>query len=175
MMHVSEFTPDSSKISMICDDNEKTALQFYALYRNIKKEWPEARRKLGGIAFVDDRYQFGVQASDIVGSLMRLEAGKRIHGTPYDYEPLYEALIAKPEPHERWLFNISVAIADHSKMQQTADDMREHFEQAARENAEEQRRIREIRQNYAEANQRSPQRDKSQAGRGKTRKSKAEG
>jgi len=61
-LHITEFTPEGSKVTMICDDDEETALPFFDLYRRVKGRWPDARRKFGGIAFVDDRYLFGVQA-----------------------------------------------------------------------------------------------------------------
>jgi hypothetical protein len=169
-MHVTEFTPDKSKITMICDDDEETALPFYRLYRRVKKVWPDARRKFGGIAFVDDRYLFGVQASDLVASLMRYEAAEKINGTRYDYKPLYEALIAHPTKYEPWLYNISVAIADKEKMLQTAEGMRDHCEKMARENAEEQERIRELRQYNEKTDKHSTQRSKSQTRRGKSSK-----
>jgi hypothetical protein len=174
-MHVTEFCPDRSKITMICDDDEETALPFYGLYRRLKKVWPDARRKFGGIAFVDDRYLFGVQASDLVASLMRYEAAETINRTRYDYKPLYDALIAHPTKYEPWLYNVSVAIADKRKMLQTAEDMRDHYEQMVRENAEEQERTRELRLRNATARKGLTQGNKSQTRRGKARERKAEG
>ena len=159
-MHVMEFCPDRSKVTMICDDDEETAIPFYGLYRRLKKVWPDARRKLGGIAFVDDRYLFGVQASDLVASLMRYEAAEKINGTRYDYKPLYNSLIAEPTKYEPWLYNISIAIADKQKMLQTAEDMRDHYEKMARENAEEQERIRQLRSDNARSYKGSSRKDK---------------
>jgi hypothetical protein len=171
-MHVAEFCPATSKITMICDDDEETAMPFYALYRRLKKVWPDARRKFGGIAFVDDRYLFGVQASDLVASLMRYEAAEKINGTRYDYKALYDALIAHPTKYEPWLYNISIAIADKEKMLQTAEGMRDHYKQMVRENAEEQERIRELRRNNAATRKSLARKDKSQTGRGKGRERK---
>ena len=173
-MHVMEFCPDRSKVTMICDDDEETAMPFFGLYRRLKKVWPDARRKLGGIAFVDDHYLFGVQASDLVASLMRYEAAETINGTHYEYKPLYDALIAHPTKYEPWLYNISLGVADKHKMLQTAEDMRDHYEKMARENAEEQERVRELRRNDADTRKSATQRDQGQTGRGKTRESKKE-
>lgn len=138
MMHIAEFTPDRSKIFMFCDDDEETALHFYRLYRRVKKVWPECRRKLGGIAFVDDRYMFGVQASDLVASLIRLEAESQIVGTKYDYSRVHGALIAKPERHESYLYNIAIGIGDRKGMLKIAEEMKDEYDKAAKENAEEQ-------------------------------------
>lgn len=154
-MHITEFTPEQSKVTMICDDDEETALPFFRLYRRVKKVWPDARRKFGGIAFVDDRYLFGVQASDLVAALIRYEATEQITGAKYDYKPLYEALTATPEKHERYLFNIAVAIADHKKMLATAESLRAHYEEALAENAREQQRIRDVRSNNVALSKRS--------------------
>ncbi len=172
-MHIAEFTPEGSKVTMICDDDEETALPFFRLYRRVKKVWPEARRKFAGIAFVDDRYLFGVQASDLVAALIRYEATEQITGAKYDYKPLYKALIATPEKHERYLFNIAVAIADHKKMLATAESLRASYQEAVAENAKEQQRVREFRSNNAGLNQRSSRSDKGKTGRGENRKNKA--
>jgi hypothetical protein len=159
-MHIAEFTPERSKVTMICDDDEETALPFFRLYRRVKKVWPEARRKFGGIAFVDDRYMFGVQASDLVAALVRYEATEQITGAKFDYKPLYEALIATPEKHERYLFNIAIAIADHEKMLATAESMRVSYEEAVAENTKEQQRVRELRSKNAALDKRSSRSDK---------------
>lgn len=169
-MHITEFTPESSKVTMICDDDEETALPFFRLYRRVKKVWPDARRKFGGIAFVDDRYLFGVQASDLVASLMRYGATEQINGIKYDYKALHKALIAAPEKHERYLFNIAVAIADHKKMMATAQSLRTHYEEAVAENAKEQQRMRELRADDAALDKGSPRSDRGKAGRGRGRK-----
>jgi hypothetical protein len=133
VMHVSEFTPDGSKVTMICDDDEEIAIPFFKLYRRVKKVWPDARRKFGGIAFVDDRYLFGVQASDLVAALVRLEATEQITGEKYDYKSLYEATFAPASKHERYLFNVAIAVADQEKMLATAEGLRESYEQAQAE------------------------------------------
>lgn len=167
VMHVTEFTPDRSKISMICDDDEGTALHFFRLYRRVKKVWPDAKRKFGGISFVDDRYLFGVQAADLVASIVRYEADLEINGTPYDYKPLYDALIAHPEKHESYLFNIAIGIGNKEKMLEMAQRMKGDYDRAVKEEAEKQQRIQEFRSTHARTNSRSSHRDKKQTGSGK--------
>jgi len=161
---------------MICDDDEGTALPFYRLYRRVKKVWPEARRKFAGISFVDDRYLFGIQASDFVASLIRLEATEQITGEKYDYSSLYKALTAVPDKHEKYLMNIATAIANKDKMLATAESLRDRYKEALAENTEEQQRIREIRSNHEATGKRSSRSHQSGAGRGKSRQTgKAEG
>ncbi|HTS04592.1 MAG TPA: DUF3800 domain-containing protein [Candidatus Eisenbacteria bacterium] len=171
-MHVTEFTPDRSKITMICDDDEETALHFYRLYRRVKKVWPDARRKFGGIAFVDDRYLFGVQASDLVASIVRYQGAFQLNGEAYDYQPLYEALIAHPEKHESFLFNIAIGIGDRKKMSEMAEQMKDDYERAVTEEKEKQQRIREFRSHHAQSNERESRRNKSGTGGGKSSKKK---
>lgn len=170
-MRVTEFTPDGSKVSLVCDDDEKTAWRFYRLYKRAKKILPDCRKKLGQIAFADDRYVFGLQASDLVASLVRLEASKEIAGIEYDYSPLYQQLVANPEKHERWLYNIAIGVADMDKMRSFADNLGREIEDARRQDFEEQR-IRELRPNNATVNPGSALRDQGQVGRGKSGKKK---
>jgi hypothetical protein len=111
LLKVVEFTPDPDKISFICDDEEQVAFHIYRLYRRIKRVYPEARKKLVGITFADDRVLFGLQAADLVAALMRLEAGRKWLRTRYDYAPLFNALSKFPERHER-IWEVSTAFAD---------------------------------------------------------------
>jgi hypothetical protein len=123
---------------MICDDDEETSVPFLRLYRRVKKVWPDAKRKFGGIAFVDDRYLFGVQAADLVASIVRYQAGSEINGTPYDYKALYDALTAHPEKHESFLFNVAVGIGDKQKMLKMAEEMKAEYDRAVKEEQEKQ-------------------------------------
>jgi len=50
-----------------------------------------------------------------------------------------------------------MAIADHKKMLATAESLREHYEKAVAEDAQEQQRTREVRQHYAQSRRRKPQ------------------
>jgi uncharacterized protein DUF3800 len=168
-LHVTEFTPDGSKVTMICDDDEETALPFYKLYRRIKKVWPEAHKKFGAIAFVDDRYLFGVQASDLVASILRYQATEHIVGTSYEYRPLFDALTSAPKRHERFLFNVAHAIADHERMAATANALRSEYHRMVKQDAKEQG-IREIRSSHAATSSRSAQRNRGQTKHGKSRK-----
>lgn len=166
IMYVAEFTPAWDRTGLVCDEDEATALPFYMLYRKVKKVWPPARKSLAGISFVNDRYFFGVQASDLVASLVRHETTSQLAGIPYDFKPLYEALIADPQEHERFLWNIAVAIGKKDNLLATANDILKVQQKDAREDEERIARIREFRQDYAEADESSPQRDQSSTGRG---------
>src|ERR1700691_3750879 len=42
VLQVSQFTPDGERVSLICDEDEETAIPFYKLYRRVKKILPGA-------------------------------------------------------------------------------------------------------------------------------------
>jgi hypothetical protein len=132
MLHVVEFTPSNDKISFICDDEEQIAWEFYRLYRRIKKVWPNARKKLAGISFVDDKFLFGLQAADFVAALIRHEAGRIWHRKPYDYRPLYKALTQEPEKHER-LMICDIAFGNKSSLVRMADGLQDEWKRVQRE------------------------------------------
>jgi hypothetical protein len=170
-LEVLDFCPPRSKVTMICDDDEETALDFYRLYRRIKKVLPQARHKMAAISFIDDRYLFAVQASDLVAAMMRLEAGRRINGEGYDYQPVYDALFAPPEKHERFLMAIGTAVADQEQMKGVAEGLREIYENKIREG---QQRIREVRPSHGKAIKRVTRTPKGQTGGGEGGKEEAQ-
>jgi len=123
LLRVIEFTPDPDKISFICDDDEETAVHFYRLYRRIKKVLPEAKNKIVAITFADDKVLFALQAADFVASLMRLEAGRRMHRIPYDYLSLFKALSKSPESHEK-LWEVSAAFGNKTTLVHLAKSLK---------------------------------------------------
>lgn len=132
MLHVVSFTPKNDKVSFICDDEESVALDFYRLYRRIKKVWPNARKKLAGISFVDDRYLFGLQAADLIAAIMRHEAGRKWHHKAYDYEALYSAIIQEPERHER-LMKCDIAFGADASLKDLAANLKDEWKRVERE------------------------------------------
>jgi len=129
MLRVVEFTPSKDKINLICDDEEQTALPFYHLYRRMKKVLPEAKEKMASISFADDRYLFGLQASDFVSSIIRQQVTKEMKRVKYDYEPLFTALTKSPEPHER-LWTVEIAKGGRTTLLKLADDMKKEINKA---------------------------------------------
>jgi hypothetical protein len=83
---------EESLVSLICDDEEQTAWNFYQLYRRVRLNRPDANKQLVSIAFANDKHFTTLQAADLVASLSRLEAGSRFHGVPYDYTELFKLL-----------------------------------------------------------------------------------
>jgi hypothetical protein len=122
MLQVTEFASRTDKISLVCDEDEQTALAFYRLYRRLKKVWPGAREKLAAITFADDRFVFALQAADFIAAIIRLEKTARLTKKKYDYKPLFRALIAQPERHERLWF-CGIATGDRQTLIKTAEDM----------------------------------------------------
>jgi hypothetical protein len=168
IMCIAEFTPPSDISALVCDDEEVTAWPFYQFYRKVRKVWPPAQKSLRGISFVDDRYFYGVQASDLVASLVRYEATSQMKNAPYDYQPLYNALVADPERHERYLYSIGIIIATKENLLSLASLTLEQQKKDVKEHEEEIRRVRELRPNNASTNERATQRDKGRSGRRKS-------
>jgi hypothetical protein len=96
LLEILEITHAEDKLTMICDDEEQMALPMYKLYRRVKLIHPEARNKLKALTFGDDEWMHGLQAADLVSSIIRMEAGKRFLKTPYDYEKLFAELTKQP-------------------------------------------------------------------------------
>jgi hypothetical protein len=166
LLRVLEFTPDGDHISIVCDDEEETAWTFYKLYRRVKKVWPGARKKLIALTFGDDAFMFALQASDVVSSLMRLEARFELFNEPYDYRPLFEALSQQPDLRHEKLWDLGIAIVNQSTMRNTAEGLLKEWKKVQK--ADEERRVRKIRRDDAGTDESSPRGDKSQTGRGKT-------
>lgn len=101
VLEIVESSPSDGIISLYCDDEEKTAWPFYELYRRIKNQYPDARDKLRGITFADDRLSFALQAADLVSSLIRREALLRFRNQSSDFRPLFDALTRPPDPWEK--------------------------------------------------------------------------
>ncbi len=108
-------SPSDGIISLYCDDEEKTAWPFYQLYRKIKNQYADARGKLKGITFADDRLSFALQAADCVVSLIRREALFRFRNQAYDFQPLFEALMRDPESWEK-VISAGVAWCDKEQL-----------------------------------------------------------
>jgi len=107
------------------DAEEEMALPMYRLFRGVKTIYPDAHEKLRVITFADDRWSFGLQAADMVVSLLRHEAGKRFFGAEYDYGALHSAL-STPTPKSGdtfWL--IALGFCDASMLNRLADNWTE--------------------------------------------------
>ena len=131
MLHIAEFTSPSDKVSLIFDDDEETAWQFYRLYRRLKQKWPRARSTFRAMSFGDDRFFSGLQAADLVASIIRQEVSVDIAKTKYDYHRLYKALAAEPKKEERLWF-LSIAVAKRSNLIKTAESLKEEWERFRR-------------------------------------------
>jgi hypothetical protein len=122
MMQVADFASETDRISLICDEDEQTALAFYGLYRRLKKVVPSVRKRLVAISFADDRYVFALQAADLITALIRLEKTAQLTRKKYDYKPLYKALIAQPQREEK-IWYCGIATGDKKALTKTATDV----------------------------------------------------
>jgi hypothetical protein len=120
---IAELSPKGGKISLICDDEEQTALPMYKFYRRLKLIDPDARDKLAAISFADDSVLFGIQAADLVASIMRFEAHRNFFGTEYDYHKLHEAITQQPGGDEQ-IRLVEYAFCDEKMLRRTADGLR---------------------------------------------------
>jgi hypothetical protein len=110
-------------INIICDDEEKTALPVYRLYRRIKLIYADARSRLASLSFADDEVFSALQAADMVASFMRLEAKKRFTNEDYEYAKLWKSLGSPKKDDRLWGFGGSfVGKVELSKL--AADEAR---------------------------------------------------
>lgn len=122
VMEVLKDIPTDDQLSFICDDEEETALPMYKFYRRVKLVMPEVRDQMAAISFADDRYLFGLQAADIISSLIRQEAGREFFGQDYEYRPLFEVLKEFPKNGES-VRRFGVAFCDKKKLTGLADNL----------------------------------------------------
>lgn len=123
MMQVAQFAAGHDRVSLICDEDEATVLNFYRLYRRFKKVWPGMRTRLAGISFVDDRYLYALQAADLIASLIRLETTSRLTRKHYDYKQLYRSLSAKPDPKRDRPWYLGIATASKKNLTKAAEEI----------------------------------------------------
>jgi len=121
------FVEEGDRLTLVCDDEEQMALPMYKLYRRIKLVDPNTRDKLSAICFADDRFLFGLQAADLVASLLRRESGKVFHGSEYGYGPLFAALVAQPDDSER-ISSVGFAFCDRTKLFAVAEGLKAAME-----------------------------------------------
>lgn len=96
LLELLDFANEEDKISLVCDDEQTTALPCYEYYRRVKSTWPKATQKLVSICFADDKAVPSLQAADMLSSLVRLEAKRRFNGASYDFESVFHALVNPP-------------------------------------------------------------------------------
>ena len=84
---------DDDRVSVMCDDDEQTALNFYQLYRQFKKIDPELKKKLVSLSFANDESYPALQAADLIAALMRLESLRAFGYHPHDFTPLVSQLM----------------------------------------------------------------------------------
>jgi len=92
MMCCTKFAGGEERVSLVCDDDKETAMNCYALYRRSREVDPHLRGTLIAITFANDREFLPLQAADLLASICRLEAGRRMHREYYEYMPLFQAL-----------------------------------------------------------------------------------
>jgi hypothetical protein len=85
-------TNDEDRFSLVCDDDQSTAMNCYRLYSRVRAINDELRRKMISITFADDDVFVPLQAADLLASLCRLEAGRRFHRDYYEYMRSFTAL-----------------------------------------------------------------------------------
>ena len=115
------FVDERDKLSMICDDEEEIAPDYFKLYRLLKIREAAVRNRIISIAFADDSMFAGIQAADVVCSLCRREAERVFHGERYDMKPLFD-LLCKPVGADR-LFSLDSAFAGEDNLINMGKDL----------------------------------------------------
>ncbi len=103
VLGVIKYIPDGDKISIVCDDDESTALNCYKLYRRMCRIEQSARESLVALTFANDDVFVPLQAADFISSLVRYEAHRRFNGKRYDFLPLLRHLTAPPSM--KWILS----------------------------------------------------------------------
>ena|SRR5947207_12259213 len=93
IMELFEYVGGDDYISLICDDDEETALKAYFHYRAIRRAMPEIQEKTVSLAFADDEHFPALQAADIASWLARREAQFQFHKMPYEFRELYNYMM----------------------------------------------------------------------------------
>ena len=95
---------DDDCVSIMCDDDEETAWNFYQLYRQFKKIDRDFRKKLVSVSFSNDELYPALQAADLIAGLMRLEALRAFRYHTHDFVPLTESLMKPREGQKlKWI------------------------------------------------------------------------
>jgi hypothetical protein len=91
---------EDDRLSIICDDDAKTAWGCYSHYRAIRKLRPEVNKKAISISFADDKIFPALQAADMVAFLARLEAKRRLFNDGYYFVDLFNRLMNRHGPEK---------------------------------------------------------------------------
>jgi Protein of unknown function (DUF3800) len=112
LLEILEPIKKEDALSIICDDEEETALPMYKLYRKVKLAWKDAKERLAALCFADDQVFVQLQAADMVASLTRLDARQKLRGDANPFGPLFEAFSKPEESDKLWGFNTVIAGKD---------------------------------------------------------------
>lgn len=91
IMLLAEFAR-SEKITIMCDEDEETALNCYRLYRRVKEINPKVGKRLAAISFADDVNFPALQAADMLSFLCREQAKLQWYKEPYEYRDFFRYL-----------------------------------------------------------------------------------
>jgi Protein of unknown function (DUF3800) len=92
LLSCTKYVQDRDRVSLICDDDKETAYQCYRLYDRVRKIEPDIKKSLVAITFADDSVFTPLQGADLLASLCRLEAGRRMLRNYYEFMPLFRCL-----------------------------------------------------------------------------------
>ncbi len=104
---------EDDHISIMCDDDQDTALNFYQLYRHFKKTDLVLRKKFVSLSFSDDSRYPALQAADLIAGLIRLDALRRFGYHPHDFKILVDYLMREDKSRK---LNWQICFADKSTM-----------------------------------------------------------
>jgi Protein of unknown function (DUF3800) len=82
-------TESNPRIGIICDDEEKYAVQCYKLFTKARRENRGLRKMLTSLCFGDDEHFLQLQAADFLAYIIRSEASRRFHNEPHKCGELY--------------------------------------------------------------------------------------
>ncbi len=94
LLACTKYICDDDRVSMVCDDDQETAMNCYGIFQRARFLHPEYRKKLVSITFADDAEFVALQGADLLASLCRLEARQHFHKDYYEHRSLFRSLTA---------------------------------------------------------------------------------
>ena len=133
LMHVLNFVPSRDKIVVTFDEDEETALPLYDIYKRIKRKWPKAKEHLAAISFADDEALYGLQAADLIASIVRLEFDWKWNKAEYDYSALWGEITREIDITEGRLWYVGISMGDKEALSNLASDLKVEWDKLKHE------------------------------------------
>ena len=104
------------KIIMVCDDDEQTAWDCYAMYRGLRKSSLHVQKKLKSLSFADSATFPALQAADMIAYLSRQSGEERWNKRLFHFRDLLAYATQKQRPGK---MDWKIAYADKESLEKS--------------------------------------------------------